>query len=279
MHDRVQLTHDLRALGLTAGDTVMAHASVRAVGEIAGGPDEIHLAIKDVITQTGTLMMYASCPQYVDEVGRGNLSHAQEADLLEKLPAFDPETARSARDNGALVELFRTWPGSRVNHHVVRFVAWGRHAEDLFVLQPWDYAFGRGSALERFLDLDGKLLLLGSDHDTVTFLHYVEHIADFPGKRVSRYQVPVLENGARVWRWIEEIDTSEGGAHPNWPDRFFARLVDALLKATANDGGCVGDARTHLIRARDLFDFARPIMELVARDARAADDLLGAVDG
>lgn len=279
MHDRVQLTHDLRALGLTAGDTVMAHASVRAVGEIAGGPDEIHLAIKDVITQTGTLMMYASCPQYVDEVGRGNLSHAQEADLLEKLPAFDPETARSARDNGALVELFRTWPGSRVNHHVVRFVAWGRHAEDLFVLQPWDYAFGRGSALERFLDLDGKLLLLGSDHDTVTFLHYVEHIADFPGKRVSRYQVPVLENGARVWRWIEEIDTSEGGAHPNWPDRFFARLVDALLKATANDGGCVGDARTHLIRARDLFDFARPIMELVARDARAADDLLGAGDG
>jgi aminoglycoside 3-N-acetyltransferase len=276
MYSRSRLASDLRALGLTAGDTVMVHASVRAVGEIAGGPDEIHLAIKDAITKTGTLMMYASCPQHVDEVGRGNLSPAQEAELLEKLPAFDPETARSARDNGALVELLRTWPGSRVNPHVVRFVAWGRHAEDLFVLQPWDYAFGRGSALERFLDLDGKLLLLGCDHDTVTFLHYAEHVADIPGKRVSRYQVPVLENGARVWRWMEEIDTSEAGAHPHWPDRFFARIVDAYLKATSNEGGCVGDARTHLIRARDLFDFARPIMELVARDASAADQLLGA---
>ena len=239
MHHRASLATDLHALGLAAGDTVMVHASVRAVGEIAGGPDEIHLAIKDVITPDGTLMMYASCPRYVDEVGRGNLSPAQEAELLEKLPAFDPETARSARDNGALVELLRTWPGSHVNHHVVRFVAWGRHAEDLFVLQPWDYAFGRGSALERFLELDGKLLLLGSDHDTVTFLHYAEHVADFPGKRVSRYQVPVLENGARVWRWMEEIDTSEAGAHPHWPDRFFARLVDAHLKATSNEGGCV----------------------------------------
>jgi len=279
MHSRSRLADDLRTLGLAAGDTVMVHASVRAVGEIAGGPDEIHLAIKDVIKPAGTLMMYASCPQYVDEIGRGNLSPALEAELRETLPAFDPETARSARDNGALVELLRTWPGSRVNPHVVRFVAWGRHAEDLFVLQPWDYAFGRGSALERFLDLDGKLLLLGCDHDTVTFLHYAEHVADFPGKRVSRYQVPVLENGARVWRWMEEIDTSEGGAHPNWPDRFFARIVDAFLKATSNEGGCVGDARTHLIRAHDLFDFACPIMELVARDASAADQLLGARKG
>jgi aminoglycoside 3-N-acetyltransferase len=275
MHDRPRLASDLRSLGLAADDTVMTHASIRAVGEIAGGPDEIHLAIKDVITPAGTLMMYASCPQYVDEVGRGNLSPAQEAELLAKLPAFDPETARSARDNGALVELLRTWPGSRVNPHVVRFVAWGKHAEDLFVLQPWDYAFGRGSALERFLALDGKLLLLGCDHDTVTFLHYVEHVADIPGKRVSRYQVPVLENGARVWRWAEEIDTSDAGAHPNWPDRFFARIVDAFLKATSNAGGRVGDARTHLIRARDLFDFARPIMELVARDARAGGEVPG----
>jgi aminoglycoside 3-N-acetyltransferase len=204
MHDRGRLVADLRALGLAAGDTVMVHASIRAVGEIAGGPDEIHLAIKDVIKPTGTLVMYASCPRFVDEIGRGNLSPAQEAEVLEKLPAFDPETARSARDNGALVELLRTWPGSRVNHHVARFVAWGKHAEDLFVLQPWDYALGKGSAFERFLDLDGKILLLGADHDAVTFLHYAEHVVDIPGKRVARFQVPVLEQGARVWRWMEE---------------------------------------------------------------------------
>jgi aminoglycoside 3-N-acetyltransferase len=39
MHDRIRLTNDLRSLGLAAGDSVMVHASVRAVGEIAGGPD------------------------------------------------------------------------------------------------------------------------------------------------------------------------------------------------------------------------------------------------
>ena len=172
-------------------------------------------------------MMYASCPAHYDEIGRGNLSAEQERELLEKLPAFDPVTARSARDNGALVELFRTYPGSMVNHHVARFVAWGRHAEYLLSKQPWNYAFGRASALDRFVALDGKILLLGCDHDTVTFLHYAEHIVDIPGKRVSRFKVPVSDGGTRVWRDMEEFDTSDG-AHPNWPDRFFARLVDTL---------------------------------------------------
>lgn len=42
-------------------------------------------------------------------------------------------TARGTlmRENGALVELFRTYPGSRVNQHVARFVVWGAHADYL----------------------------------------------------------------------------------------------------------------------------------------------------
>src|ERR1700731_3060103 len=94
MYSRHQLTVDLRSLGITPGDVVMVHASVRAVGEVAGGPDEIHLALKDVLTAEGTLLMYASCPRYFDEVGSGNLTKEQEAEILEKLPAFDPLTAR-----------------------------------------------------------------------------------------------------------------------------------------------------------------------------------------
>ena len=73
MHSRQRLSADLRALGIAPGDVVMAHASVKAVGEVAGGPDEIHLAIKDALTKEGTLLMYAGCPRYVDEVGRGKL--------------------------------------------------------------------------------------------------------------------------------------------------------------------------------------------------------------
>ena len=263
MFARAQLANDLRVLGVTAGDVVMIHASLRAIGEAAGGPDQVHLAIKDVVTTAGTVFMFASCPSYVDEVGRGNLTPEQEAEVLEKLPAFDAQTARSARDNGALVELFRTYPGSRVNQHPARFVVWGKHTDYLLTPQPWDFAFGRGSLLERFVELDGKILLLGSDHDTVTFLHYAEHIVDIPDKRVVRFKVPILENGVRVWREMAEFDTS-GGAHASWPDRYFAVLVDAYLDATNNAGGRVGNASSHLFSARGLLAYALLAMEAMA---------------
>jgi aminoglycoside N3'-acetyltransferase len=74
MHSRDSLVSDLRRLGVAAGDVIMAHASLRAIGPVAGGPDEVHLAIMDAITPAGTLLMYASCPRYYDEVGRGNLT-------------------------------------------------------------------------------------------------------------------------------------------------------------------------------------------------------------
>ncbi|PYQ75769.1 MAG: hypothetical protein DMG04_06105 [Acidobacteria bacterium] len=266
MYSRAELASAFRAIGVAAADTVMLHASIRAVGPVAGGPDQIHLALKDALTPDGTLIMYASCPEYVDEVGRGHLDAEQERELVEKLPAFDPFTARSQRENGALVELFRTYPGSVVNPHVARFVVWGRQSGHLIAPQPWDYAFGRASLLDRFVALGGKILLLGCDHDTVTFLHYAEHIVDIDGKRVARFKVPIEENGTRVWREMAEVDTSDRGAHPGWPDRFFAQIVDAYLAQTGNSGGRVGDAPSFLLEARGLLQFALPVMQAVAAD-------------
>jgi aminoglycoside N3'-acetyltransferase len=37
MHSRRELTEGFRALGVHTGDVVMLHASIRAVGPVAGG--------------------------------------------------------------------------------------------------------------------------------------------------------------------------------------------------------------------------------------------------
>ena len=276
MHSKRELADGFRALGVAAGDTVMVHASVRAVGEVAGGPDQIHLALRDALTPDGTLLMYAGCPQYVDEVGRGDLTPDEESEVLDKLPAFDPQTARSDRSNGALVEFLRTYPGTLSSDHVTRFIAWGRHAQHLLAPGPWDYAYGRGSVFERFVELSGRILLLGSDHDNVTFLHYAEHIVDIPDKRVVRFKVPVLRDGKRVWLDMAEFDSSGAGAHPNWPDRFFARLVDTYLRRIDNSGGHVGDGPAFLLDSRGLLEFALCVMKAMATEPGAAMALLDA---
>src|SRR5262245_7951436 len=189
MWSRGELARDFRALGIVAGDVVMLHASVRSVGETAGGPDQIHLALRDALGAAGTLMMYVGCPDYYDDVGRGVLTLEQEREVLEKQPAFDALTTRSARAHGILVEFFRTFPGTVVNHHVARFAAAGEHADRLTAEHPWNLPYGTHSPLDRFRALGGQILLLGSDHDEVTFLHHVEHTVPFAGKKIARYRV------------------------------------------------------------------------------------------
>jgi aminoglycoside 3-N-acetyltransferase len=264
MWSRSELGRDFRALGVEEGDVVMLHASVRSVGDVAGGPDQIHLALREALGAAGTMMMYVGCPSYYDDVGRGVLSSDQETEVLDKHPPFDPLTTRSARAHGILVEFFRTFPGTVVNNHIARFAAAGAHAAGLLADHPWDLPYGAGSPLDRFRALGGKILLLGSDHDEVTFLHHVEHAADFPDKRIARYKVPYEVDGRLVWREVAEVNTSGEGAHANWPDRFFARLVDGYLDGAGNRGGRVGSATAHLIPAQALYDFAAPIMQEVA---------------
>ena len=84
--------------------------------------------------------------------------------------------------HGVLVEFFRTFPGTVVNNHIARFAAAGAHADRLMAAHPWNLPYGTGSPLDRFRALGGKILLLGSDHDEVTFLHHVEHTVEFAGQ-------------------------------------------------------------------------------------------------
>ncbi|MGA8026584.1 MAG: hypothetical protein WB992_05520, partial [Bryobacteraceae bacterium] len=76
-----------------------------------------------------------------------------------------------------------------------------------------------------------------------------------------------------VWRAMEEFDTSGDGVHANWPDRFFAKIVDTLLTNTGNNGARVGNAMTYILSAHELLEFALPIMKDVAADPLAADSL------
>ncbi|MBN1410203.1 MAG: AAC(3) family N-acetyltransferase [Spirochaetales bacterium] len=90
MFSRHELAEGFKKLGIIPGDTVMVHASVRTVGEIAGGPDQIHLALKDALTPEGTLMMYAGCPDFYDDIGRGILDPDREKEVMEAVAA-DPD--------------------------------------------------------------------------------------------------------------------------------------------------------------------------------------------
>jgi aminoglycoside 3-N-acetyltransferase len=281
LHTRKSLTQDLRCLGLQDGQIVMLHASMRAVGAVIGGPDEIHLAVGDAVGSAGTVMMFVGCQHGFDDVGRGNLAAEEEAAILASQPPFNFQHARAARAFGALAELFRSYPGAICSRSVCgRMAARGCRADWLVADQPWSYGFGDGSPLAKLCQSGGKVLLLGSDHDEVTLLHHAEHIAPFEGKRIARYKVPVLRDGMRTWVDCEEFDTSGQGVHPNWPQRAFARIVDDFILKSAGAPICslgrVGCAESVLIDAQSLVSHAVAIMMAWAEHGDTSGQQAGA---
>jgi aminoglycoside 3-N-acetyltransferase len=247
----------------------MVHASVRSVGPIYGGPDEIHQAIVDVTAPGGAMLMYVGCPYGYDEIGRGRLPPEEEAALREHLPPFDPLATRADRSNGALAELFRSWPGTVVSANVgVRMAARGDRAAWLVAEHPLDFPHGRGTPFEKLVQTNGKVLLLGSSHDEVTLMHHAEEIADFPDKIIATYEVPLLRDGKRVWVKCREVD-SAGVAHESWPEEFFRLIVDDFI--AKHDGtalcahGLVGASESYVLDAAALTAHAVAIMEQTAK--------------
>jgi aminoglycoside 3-N-acetyltransferase len=274
---RPQLTASLRQLGLKPGAIVMVHASVRSVGKVYGGPDEVHLAVADAVGPGGTVMMYVGCEDGFDDVGRGVFSPDEEAEILRHQPPFDPQAARASRQFGILAEFFRSYPGTICSASVcARMAARGERAQWLMADQPWNYGFGRASPLEKLCQGGGKVLLLGSDRDEVTLLHHAEHVAEFAGKRVARYQVPVVRDGRRTWIACEEFDTSGRGVHPGWPGRFFAAIVDDFIACHRGTEFCtcgtVGSAPSVAMDAARLVAHAVAMMIRQAGPHQAADD-------
>ncbi len=242
----------------------MVHASMRAVGAILGGPDVLIDAILDAVGTTGTMMVYSGCEAPFDDVGRGVFSLEDEQFLLEHCPAFDPDTSRASRDFGVLAEFFRSRPEAMSSRSVsARMTAIGEKAVWLTADHPVNEGLGEGSPLDKLCQISGKLLLVGSDHDNVTLLHFAEAIVDLPDKQMVHIKVPLLEDGRRNWVDVVEYDSSRGIR--DWSDGFFAHIVDRFIESSGACGaGKIGGASSFLLPARELVDFALPIMQATA---------------
>lgn len=261
---RSRLVEDLRVLGLTAGQTVMLHVSVKALGWVVGGPDTVLDAIFELLTPTGTLMMLASWEDNPYELADWPTDKQQA--YLSEGPAYDPARSRADwREMSILSEYLRTWPGALRSRHPFSYVAVGHNAAWIVADQPWQYRDGHGSPLEKLCDADGRVLLLGSPLSNVTLLHHAEFLADVPDKRIDRYRMPVLIDGQRVWMDFEEFDTTTGIV--DWPEDYFEAIVRDGLAAGVGRRAKVGAAESHLFAARNLRDFGMQWMETNFRAA------------
>lgn len=231
------IASDLCQLGVASGDVVMAHASMRRIGDVEGRAEGVVRALDASVGADGTLLM--------------NLGAREDVGV-----PFNYLLTPADPDNGVLAEVFRRLPGTLVNNHPdARFGARGKLARQLLEDLPWNDYYGPGSVLERLVRVHGKVLRLGADAATVTLMHYAEYLATVPNKRrVRRNHLVLAKNGPEV-RTVECLDDSDGIVDYPGEDYFAVILRDYLATGVASQG-LVGGASSELIDAQDLVDFS-----------------------
>lgn len=172
-HTREKLIQDFSNLGIEKTDTLFIHSSFKSLGSVEGGAGTVISALETVIGQEGLILM----PSF-------NLLPSRE----ERTESWDVEKTPSTV--GWLTEFFRQMPGTyRSDHYSHSVAARGKGAE-VFVADhlrcdgyqsPWDYppwgkTYGTHSPMFRAYMGNGKLLMLGVDYETSTYIHLVEVI-------------------------------------------------------------------------------------------------------
>ena len=245
-----RLVGEFRELGVEAGDTLLVHSSLSALGWVAVGPPTVVDALMEAVTPDGTLVMPTHSTQYTDPAVWQ--SPPVPDDWVEEIRASRPPyrpAVTPTRGMGAIAECFRTYPDAvRSRHPVYSFAAWGSDAEFVVADHSYDHGMGEESPLARVYDRDGTILMLGTDHDTNTSLHLAEHRADRE-QGVSTHRLPVLDDeGEREMVTFEQLkydasDFADVGAG------FEADHPEAVTE------GQVGVADAKLIPQRDVVDY------------------------
>jgi aminoglycoside 3-N-acetyltransferase len=242
------LGSDLRALGLTSGDTVLAHASARSLGFVAGGAQSVVQALLDVLGPDGTLVVPVHTPDNCDPADWCNppVPESWWPMIRAQAPGFDRSRTPS-RWMGVIAETVRTWPGAvRSDHPQVSFAAVGREAVSVTGVHQLDDALGERSPLGAVYRLDGKVLLLGCGHDSNTSLHLAEWRQKSAPRAVKGASVR-RPDGASEWvSWTDVADHTDD----------FEQIGAAFEVAVGLFVGQVGDAEARLTRQRALVDFA-----------------------
>lgn len=161
----------LKALGVQVGDGLLVHSAIQFLGRPRGGVGMYLEALWEALNgeieivsgprAKGTLVV----PAFNFAFARGE--------------PYDPQTTPS-QGMGVFSELVRQHPAAcRTAHPMQSLAVIGHYADDLAGRDTLS-AFDPGSAFERMLQLDFKLLLLGADIQAVSMLHYCEQRANVP---------------------------------------------------------------------------------------------------
>lgn len=254
--EKIDLIMDIRALGVVAGDVIFVHSSLSRMGYLEGGPDALIDALIEVLGEEGTLLM----PAFT--ILNGSMKNTLELGVC-----FDYKQSRVSV--GAIPERFRKRTGVLRSLHPTHSVAAvGKLAH--WITEGHENAetiFGRGTPLHKFLEVNGKILGIGVDMGPVTFYHVIEDVVNnFPIEVYfsEEFEVEFIDRDGNIKTMSirphdpDVAKTRIGGRGNIWIKEF---LTKTFHQKSMLSEGYIGEAKSWIINAADIFDTQVELME------------------
>ena len=210
-YTREKLTQDFTDLGIEKGDTLFIHSSFKSLGPVEEGAGTVISALEAAVGEEGLILM----PTF-------SLLPSRE----ERVEMWDVHKTPSTV--GWLTEFFRQMPDThRSDHYSHAVAARGKDAKAFVAdhlrrdgyASPWDHypwgkTYGTHSPMFRAYTANAKLLMIGVDYETSTYIHLVEvihwnkRLADAPQAEYIRLKRPEL---GEYWERLGQLRIEKVG--------------------------------------------------------------------
>ena len=163
----------LRKAGVKEGDLLAVHSSITKLGGIEGGAATLFEALKEAVGENGTFMAPAFTSPFVNIGGP--------ARSIMYRP-YDPEDASQIWTGALPKYMLKHKDVFHTKHPSHSWCIYGPAAEKIGGAQKYnDPPVGIGSPLMNMMEMGGKIVHLGNDICSTTFLHSIEDVLDLPG--------------------------------------------------------------------------------------------------
>lgn len=157
MVNKEDIKRGLIELGVSPGMILEVHSSLSSFGYVDGGANTVIDALKEVVTEEGSIFMPALCLSKELELTEEDKALGITV-KIKVLPRDEKKTAM-----GIIADTFRGMSDTYTGEDVISTSGWGKHGK-----RALDSGFGYA------IDNGGKALLFGVDIYKLTAMHYVE---------------------------------------------------------------------------------------------------------
>lgn len=238
----------MEALGISQGNLVLVHSSMKSLSYVEGGPEAVIQGFLDAIGPKGTLVM--------PTLSQKDFEHAYRDWHMDR-----------PSDVGLLTEVFRKYPGElrsdQATHSVAAVGALAREiTEGHTAFGPrfgvfGDYAFSYSSPWQKMYDKHAKVVFIGVNMRCNTFRHLAEYC--FVEKNLKKIEgIPEgkeLKN--RIWHFDSDGVRKEG----IWPFTDGVKLHDAYIEAGLVQSAMCGEAQLLCMPVHECVDFIGSLLD------------------